>query len=96
MVSRALPRFPLMALGMVSLRTGLWAGLLRLGWDLPSVPPSLPDFHGPFMISGFRGLLAVLFSPVEVGLRYDAVLHTIFLGFVFAMIFAHAPKYLQL
>lgn len=27
----------------------------------------------------------------SAGPRYDAMLHTIFLGFVFSMIFAHAP-----
>ena len=33
----------------------------------------------------------VVYSPLESGLRYDAVLHSFFLGFVFSMIFGHAP-----
>ncbi|NJN82422.1 MAG: hypothetical protein HC802_09200 [Caldilineaceae bacterium] len=37
------------------------------------------------------GLLMVLYGGVSAGPIYDAMLHSIFLGFVFAMIFAHAP-----
>ena len=36
-------------------------------------------------------VLMVAFSPLESGLRYDAVLHSFFLGFIFSMIFGHAP-----
>jgi len=37
------------------------------------------------------GLLLVLFGGDFSGLRYDAVLHSFFLGFIFSMIFGHAP-----
>jgi hypothetical protein len=37
------------------------------------------------------GVLMAVFSPLESGLRYDAALHSFFLGFVFSMIFGHAP-----
>ncbi len=37
------------------------------------------------------GWLAMLYAGVTAGPSYDAILHSIFLGFVFAMIFAHAP-----
>ena len=37
------------------------------------------------------GVLAVAYAGVSAGPFYDAILHSIFLGFVFAMIFAHAP-----
>lgn len=42
---------------------------------------------------GLRHIWTVMlcFSPLESGLRYDAVLHSFFLGFVFSMIFGHAP-----
>ena len=40
---------------------------------------------------GISGLSAMWFGGVPVGPRYDATLHAFFLGFVFAMIFAHAP-----
>lgn len=37
------------------------------------------------------GLLLVGYGTDFAGLRYDAVLHSFFLGFVFSMIFGHAP-----
>ncbi len=40
---------------------------------------------------GIGGLLAIMFGRVIAGLPYDAVLHAVFLGFVFGMIFGHAP-----
>jgi len=40
---------------------------------------------------GISGLSAMWFGGVPVGPQYDATLHAFFLGFVFAMIFAHAP-----
>ena len=48
------------------------------------------------LISGYiwlavGALLLVRFAGVTAGPYYDAALHSIFLGFVFAMIFAHAP-----
>jgi hypothetical protein len=39
---------------------------------------------------GFGGLLALRYGFL-VGGTYDAVLHSVFLGFVFSMIFGHAP-----
>ena len=39
----------------------------------------------------FSGALLVLFGADLGGLRYDAVLHAFFLGYVFSMIFGHAP-----
>ena len=40
---------------------------------------------------GLAGLLALRFGDVAAGPRYDAVLHAVFVGFVFSMIFGHAP-----
>jgi hypothetical protein len=39
---------------------------------------------------GIAGLLALAYGGVMAGPRYDALLHALFVGFVFAMIFAHA------
>jgi len=36
---------------------GLWAGALRLGWNLPVFGQGLPLGHGPFMVVGFLGTL---------------------------------------
>jgi hypothetical protein len=48
------------------------------------------------LVSGYvwllvGGLLAILFGGLTAGPRYDAILHAVFLGFVFSMIFGHAP-----
>jgi hypothetical protein len=40
---------------------------------------------------GVTGLLALRFGGVAAGPEYDAILHALFLGFVFSMIFGHAP-----
>jgi hypothetical protein len=40
---------------------------------------------------GAGGVLAWRFAGVLAGPHYDAVLHTVFVGFVLAMIFGHAP-----
>ncbi len=57
---------------------------------------SVTRFIAVCMLSGYgwlgvSGVLGSFFGGVVAGLRYDALLHTLFLGFVFAMIFGHAP-----
>jgi hypothetical protein len=47
-------------------------------------------FSGYFWLAA-GGLLWVIYGGVPAGPIYDAILHTVFLGFVFAMIFGHAP-----
>jgi len=56
----------------------------------------LPQFIAACLLSGFAwlgvgGVLYMVYGGVAAGLYYDAALHAIFLGFVMAMIFAHAP-----
>jgi hypothetical protein len=58
--------------------------------------PGLPRFMSLSLLIGYvwlalAGGLLVIFSPLVSGLRYDSVLHSFFVGFVFSMIFAHAP-----
>ncbi len=53
-------------------------------------------FIGISLLSGYvwlaiGGVLALWHGGMMAGPLYDATLHSIFLGFVFAMIFAHAP-----
>ena len=40
---------------------------------------------------GISGLLMLIYGGYGAGPYYDALLHTLFLGFVFTMIFGHAP-----
>jgi hypothetical protein len=58
---------PLLMLAMASLLTGLWAGLRRLGWDLPELRPTLLMAHGPLMVCGFLGTLISLERAVALG-----------------------------
>lgn len=37
------------------------------------------------------GVLAIAFGAVYAGLRYDAVIHAVVGGFIFSMVFGHAP-----
>ncbi|MFN8625013.1 MAG: hypothetical protein U0587_03355 [Candidatus Binatia bacterium] len=50
-------RFPLLAVAMLALLAGMWAGLLRLGWYLPLTRPDFLLTHGPLMVCGFLGTL---------------------------------------
>jgi hypothetical protein len=56
----------------------------------------LSRFTAVCLVSGYiwlvvAGVLTLWFGGVIAGFAYDAVLHTVLLGFVFAMIFGHAP-----
>ncbi|HWK28764.1 MAG TPA: hypothetical protein VNS09_19545 [Solirubrobacter sp.] len=53
--TRLARRLPLLALALVALVAGLWAGLLRLGLDLPALRPALAAEHGPLLVLGFLG-----------------------------------------
>lgn len=80
---------------------GLLALAAWLGWfDLARRTvrhPGLPRFMAVCLLTGYvwmalSGLLMMRYSPLESGpFPYDAVLHTFFVGFVFSMIFGHAP-----
>ena len=74
----------------------LW--LLRYDMAWQSLRQSgLPRFMARCLIVGYiwlaaSGLLWIWFAKFfAAGPVYDAMLHTIFLGFVFSMIFAHGP-----
>ncbi len=50
-------RLVVMIPGGLALLTGLWAGLLRLGVDLPELHSDLAALHGPLLVSGFLGVV---------------------------------------
>jgi hypothetical protein len=83
----------LAGLGMIAL--ALWLGLYdiarRTVWQ-----KGLPRFVALALLAGYiwlgaSGLMGTLFGSVVAGFHYDALLHALFLGFVFSMIFGHAP-----
>jgi hypothetical protein len=48
-------RLLLIALGGFSLVAAIWAGLVRMDWNLPIPNLGFPETHGPLMIVGFLG-----------------------------------------
>ncbi|HAM73051.1 MAG TPA: hypothetical protein DCM86_15540 [Verrucomicrobiales bacterium] len=79
--------------GLVSL--ALW--LARFDIARKTVrQPGLPRFMALCLLVGYAwlamaGLLLAAEAPTLSGPYYDAALHSFFLGFVFSMIFGHAP-----
>jgi hypothetical protein len=82
------------------------SGLAFLGWALwlgrydmarrTVRTPGLPRFAAVGLLAGYAwlslaGVLWITTPGLPTGLRYDAEMHTLFLGFVFSMVFAHAP-----
>lgn len=68
--TRSRRRFVLMGLGLFTLIAAMWAGLLRLGWALPPLSPTLAGAHGPLMVSGFLGTLVGMERAVALGQRW--------------------------
>ena len=83
----------LYSFGMLAL--ALW--LLRYDIARKTISKEgLPRFAAACLLSGYvwlagAGVMGMAFGGVMTGVRYDAFVHAIFLGFVFSMIFGHAP-----
>jgi hypothetical protein len=83
----------LTGVGMILL--GLW--LLRFDITRRTAKQTgLTRFIAVCLLSGYvwllvSGIIALRYGATPAGPVYDAMLHSIFLGFVFAMIFGHAP-----
>ncbi len=56
---------------LLALLGGLYAGLLRVGWGLPSLGTSLAAAHGPLMIGGFLGTVIALERAVALAFGQD-------------------------
>ena len=83
-----LPPFPA-ALGAVLVLLALWLA----AFDLARVTvrqSGLPRYVAGCLLAGFFWL-AVGGALMVLSLAYDAALHAIFVGFVFSMVFGHAP-----
>jgi hypothetical protein len=46
---------------------------------------------GGYVWLAIGGVLGIALAPAAPGVRYDGMLHAVFLGFVLSMVFAHAP-----
>jgi hypothetical protein len=82
-------------LGAGLIAIAAWLGRFDLAWRTVRLH-GLPRFMAACLLAGYfwmavAGLLVVIGTPLQGGLLYDAALHAFFLGFVFSMIFGHAP-----
>ncbi len=60
-------RIPFMLAAVFNLIAGIWAGLIRLGWDLPLTPMAV--HHGAIMVGGFLGSLIALEKAIPLKKR---------------------------
>lgn len=64
---RPVARLPLLALGMLSLLGGVFAGLARLAWSVPDIALAAAGWHGALMIGAFLGTVISLERAVAIG-----------------------------
>jgi hypothetical protein len=67
---RPLARLPILLLGMLSLVSGVLAGLSRLDWAVPGVAMAAAGSHSALMISAFFGTVISLERAVALGQRW--------------------------
>ena len=82
-------------LGLGLLGYALWLGKFDIARRTVRLP-GLPKFIAICLLTGYvwlglGGVLMMIYGPMPAGPIYDAMLHTVFVGFVFAMIFGHSP-----
>lgn len=53
-----------MLMAVINLIAGIWAGLIRIGWDLPMTP--LAVHHGAIMVGGFLATLIALEKAIPL------------------------------
>jgi len=81
--------------GLAMLALAAWLLRFDIAW-LTIRRPGLPRFVAVCLLAGYAwlvvgGLLALSDGMLWAGPRYDAQVHAILVGFVFSMIFGHAP-----
>jgi len=60
-------RIPFMLVAVFNLIAGIWAGLIRLGWNLPLTPIAV--HHGAIMVGGFLSTLIALEKVIPLKRR---------------------------
>ncbi|HGY54167.1 MAG TPA: hypothetical protein ENK44_00565 [Caldithrix abyssi] len=81
--------------GLANLALSIW--LLRNDIARRSVKkPGLTRFLALALLAGYfwlglSGIMGMYFGGIAAGPYYDAIIHTVFVGFAFSMIFGHAP-----
>ncbi len=90
-----LPEAGVRVLGLGMVGYALWLARFDIARRTVTYP-GLPKFIAICLLTGYAwmglgGVLMMIYGPVPAGFIYDAMLHTTFVGFVFSMIFGHAP-----
>lgn len=81
--------------GVALIALAVWLGIFDIARRTVRTS-GLPRFIAVALLSGYlwlgvAGLIALCSGHVSAGPQYDAILHALFLGFVFSVIFGHAP-----
>jgi hypothetical protein len=63
-------RLPLLVPAIALLALGVWAGLVRIGWQLPQGRLDLVTYHGPLLVFGFLGTVVSLERAVALRRRW--------------------------
>ncbi len=63
-------RIPMLIAGFISLLSGMYIGLARLGWGLPLHAAAQFELHGVLMVCGFLGTLISMERAVAIGERW--------------------------
>jgi hypothetical protein len=82
-------------IGVALLALAVWLGVFDIARQTAR-GSGLTRFIAVALLAGYAwlgiaGLLALRWGAVAAGPQYDAMVHAIFLGFVFSLIFGHAP-----
>jgi len=57
-------RIPFVLTAVLNLIVGIWAGLIRMGWDIPGAPVAV--HHGAIMVGGFLSTLIALEKAIPL------------------------------
>ncbi len=63
-------RVPFLMMALVTLIGAMWAGLVRVGWNLPAAARAPLGEHGPLMVVGFVGTVIGLERAVALGRKW--------------------------
>ena len=63
---------PLLLFAILALLAAMWAGLVRIGWQWPTLRPTLPMAHGPLMVSGFLGTVISLERAIALNILFKS------------------------
>lgn len=63
-------RIPMLVAGFISLLSGMYIGLARLGWSFPLNSAAQFELHGALMVCGFLGTVISMERAVAIGERW--------------------------